>query len=387
MKTRNSPAFLCSFLFLLALILACGSALAQQRQRRGQAIQQQIEQNQDVGQQQQRALQSAVGMPPRPKPVPATLDRIAEKLKVTEAKTHENLSIFLIEGDDRLDTTNVLTLAEALEKKSTVVVKETGNVNELTVENKDETHTVFIMAGDIVKGGRQDRTLGTDLPLVTRSGVVPINAFCVEQGRWRARGAEAVATFSTSANAVATKAGKVAVRRAKAQGEVWESVAKAQAKIGANIGKGVAADASPTSLQLSLEDATLKSKNMEYFKPLLSIAGDNERAIGFVCVINGQINSAEIFAGHDLFRRAWPKMLEAAATEAISEKNEKKAAEPVTVEKAAEFLASAEDTKASKEKIQGAFWSVTAENETTLLFQTIDEDNGGRWLRRSIIKK
>ncbi len=386
MKTRNSPAVICSFIFLLALILACGSALAQQRQRRGQAIQQQVEQNQEGGQE-QRAVQASAQMPPRPKPVPATLDRIAEKLKVTEAKSHENLSIYLIEGDDRVDTTNVLTLAEALEKKGTVVVKETGNVNELTVENKDETRTVFIMAGDIVKGGRQDRTLGTDLPLVTKSGVVPINAFCVEQGRWRARGAEPVANFSTSANAVATKAGKVAVRRAKAQGEVWESVAKAQEKIGANIGKKVAADVSPTSLQLSLEDSALKSKNMEYFKPLLSIVADDKRAIGFVCVINGQINSAEIFAGHDLFRRAWPKMLEAAATEAISEKNEKKAAQAVTIEKAAEFLASAEDAKATKEKIYGSFWSVTGESETTLLFQTIDEENGGRWLRRSVIKK
>ena len=68
--------------------------------------------------------------------------------------------------------------------------------------------------------------------------------------------------FSTSANTVATKDGKVAVRRAKAQGEVWESVAKAQAKISANIGKAVAAEASPTSLQLSLEDKELKKKKL-----------------------------------------------------------------------------------------------------------------------------
>jgi hypothetical protein len=386
MKTRYSSTFIRGFLVSLLLVAACVSTLAQQRTRPWSALQQQIEGN--PAPIQQRATEQTI-MPsnPRPKPLPATFGRIAEKVKVTEPKTHENLSIFLIEGDNRLDTTKVLTLAEALERKGTVVVKETGNVNELTVVNKDAKHTVFIMAGDIVKGGKQDRTLGTDLPLMTKSGVVPISAFCVEQGRWRARGGEEVTTFSTSANAVASKEGKVAVRRAKAQGEVWQSVAKAQEKISANIGNPVAAPDSPTSLQLSFENSALKAKNAEYFKALLSIAGDNKRAIGFVCVINGQLNGAEIFAGHDLFRRAWPKLLEAAATEAISEQKEKKAADSVTVEKAAEFLATAEDTKATKEKIHGSFWSVSGENDSTLIFQTIDEADEGRWLRRSVIKK
>lgn len=372
-----------SVFFAVLLAMAGGSARAQEQQPL------QIQEQQQTEGVQQTRQQRAGNIPnkPRTDPMPATLDRIVEKLKVTDPKSHENLSIFLIEGDGRADTTNVLTLAEALERKGTVVVKETGNVNELTVENKDAKHTVFIMAGDIVKGGKQDRTLGTDLPLMTKSGVVPISAFCVEQGRWRARGVENVAAFSSSANVVATKEGKVAVRKAKAQGEVWKSVETAQSKISSNIGRPVAAGESPTSLQLSLEDKTLKAKNAEYFKALLSLVAENKRAIGYVCVINGQLNGAEIFAGHDLFRRAWPKLLEAAATEAIAELKEKKAAEPVTVEKAAEFLATAEDTKATKENIHGSFWGVSGENESTLIFQTIDEANEGRWLRRSVIKK
>src|SRR5690349_3695741 len=47
------------------------------------------------------------------------------------------------------------TLSEALEKKL-VVIKETGNVQELTIENLSKDLTVFLNAGDIVKGGRQD---------------------------------------------------------------------------------------------------------------------------------------------------------------------------------------------------------------------------------------
>jgi hypothetical protein len=96
----------------------------------------------------------------------------------------------------------------------------------------------------------------------------------------------------------------------------------------------VAAEASPTSLQLSLEDKELKKKNEAFVTALKGSVEESARAVGYVCVINGHINSAEIFAGHDLFRRAWPRLLEAAATEAISEQKEKAADEAVSVEKA-----------------------------------------------------
>ena len=379
MKLRLSPKSLCAF--VLALACAIFPSHAQQ-----QALEQQQEQT--IGRAQIPGTQQiGANEIVKRQSKPANFDRIAEKLKVAAPQTHANLSVFLIEGDDQFDTKKVLTLAEALGKKGAVVVKETSNVNELTVQNKDKAHTVFIMAGDIVKGGKQDRTLATDLPLMTKAGTVPVGAFCVEQGRWRARGGESVQEFSSSANAVATKDGKIALRSKKEQGEVWRSVAKAQEKITANVGKPVAAAASPTSLQLSLEDKELKKRNAEFIEALKPIVEKNERAIGFVCVINGQINSAEIFAGHDLFRRAWPKLLEATATEAISEQKEKAASEPVTVEKAMDFIAVAEDASATKEQIHGSFWNVSGESETTLVFQTIDEAADGRWLRRTVIKK
>ena len=52
-----------------------------------------------------------------------------------------------------------LTLDEALGNGSVKVV-ETGEVNELKIENTGG-EPVFIQSGDIVKGGRQDRTLTT----------------------------------------------------------------------------------------------------------------------------------------------------------------------------------------------------------------------------------
>jgi hypothetical protein len=318
---------------------------------------------------------------------PTELDRIAGGLKVVDPVKHENLEIYLLEGDDRIDTSSVLTLDEALGKKEVVRVKETQEVNELTVSNKHAKSTVFIMAGDIVKGGQQDRTLGTDLPLAAKSREVPVTAFCVEQGRWSARKGESVSEFASSKNAIVGKEGKLAVRSRKDQGAVWESVSKAQSKLSGNLSTTVNADASPSSLQLALENPKVQSSTKEYTAAFQEMAEKHPKSIGFVVVINGEINSGEVIAGHDLFRRVWPKMLEACATEAISEKDQKRSDKQVNAEAVSEFLAKAEDAKATSEKIHGTLVNVSAETDQTALFQTVDKSQNDLWLRRSIIKK
>ncbi|MCB1275376.1 DUF6569 family protein [Prosthecobacter sp.] len=318
---------------------------------------------------------------------PATLKKIASGLKVAVPVKHANLEVFLIEGDDLAGTKNVLTLDEAMSASKPVVVKETSQVNELTVNNSQDEKEVFIMAGDIVKGGRQDRTLGSDLPLKPKSGEVSVASFCVEQGRWSKRGNESAAQFSSSKNVVASKEGKLAVRKAGNQGEVWQSVAAAQEKISRNIGKDVKPTASATSLQLTLEDKDLKSKIKTFVEALKPAVESSPRSLGFVCAINGEINSAEIFAGHDLFRRVWPKMLEGLATEAISLADGKPAADPATNETAVQFINRAESAAATEKPLQGSLKHVSAESEDTVLFETVDEKKEGRWLRRNIIKK
>ncbi|MFP6901451.1 MAG: DUF6569 family protein, partial [Opitutales bacterium] len=71
--------------------------------------------------------------------------------------THENLSVFIISGKDILgEDVDYVTLSEAMEKKW-VVVHETGSVNQLTIENVTTSRTVVVLAGAVVKGGKQDR--------------------------------------------------------------------------------------------------------------------------------------------------------------------------------------------------------------------------------------
>ena len=176
---------------------------------------------------------------------------------------------------------------------------ETGNVNELQIENLG-TDEVFVQSGDIVKGGQQDRVLTVSLLLPPKSGRIPIASFCVEQGRWTARGKEDVKTFATASavGAVARsqdrhegagrrpsptlrRVGRHFTLAAPAthgrtapsdtgtrQQEVWRKVRKVQDGLSSNLGTTVNAAASQSSLQLALENEKLKDAQAAYIKAL-----------------------------------------------------------------------------------------------------------------------
>src|ERR1019366_4522418 len=208
---------------------------------------------------------------------------------------HDNLQIFLIHGDTQLEERHYATLSEALEKKL-VVIKETGNVQELTIENLSKDLTVFLNAGDIVKGGRQDRTVRDDLILPPQSGQVPWASFCVEHGRWTKRGEESPTAFSSNTKSLSSRKEKLAARYGLSQSDVWSGVAEQQNKLNENVsrlaGKPVELRdaASASSLQLSLENKDLDSVKRQYldkFNPLLNGKTD---VIGFVYAINGELN-------------------------------------------------------------------------------------------------
>jgi predicted transcriptional regulator len=232
--------------------------------------------------------------------------------------THENLAIFLLRGPESFDGQRFLPLEEALEQQS-VVVHETGVVGQLEVENVAEAFDLYIQAGDIVKGGRQDRTLGVDFVLPAKSGRVPIPSFCVEGGRWSRRGAESAAAFSSSKSSLSHRKLRLAAKLSKSQAEVWDKVQESQQKLSASLSKSVHAAASPSSYLLSIEDEDLRRRQEAYRSALTGIVRDNPDAIGYAFAIDGVLNSADVYGSPTLFRKLWSKLLDAATLEAIAE--------------------------------------------------------------------
>jgi len=233
---------------------------------------------------------------------------------------HENLVIFLFHGADEIDGGGCTSLTEAFEKKH-VLVHETGTVGQLEVENLSEKFDIFIQAGDVLKGGRQDRTIAIDFIIPTRSGRIPVPAFCVEMGRWHKRGFEDAAKFTSSTHSVHAKSIRLAAKRTMDQNDVWHSIAESQKELGSALKKSVHAPASPTSYQLSVEDSALETKKREYDEKLRGIAENRPDAIGYAFYVNGERNSADIYGSTQLFHKLWDKLLDVAILESISARN------------------------------------------------------------------
>jgi len=316
---------------------------------------------------------------------------------------HDNLAVYLVHGTPARGGVP-LTLQEALANGS-VKVNETGSVNALTVENTG-VHEVFVQAGDIVKGGRQDRVLSVDLLLPPHSGQVSIAAFCVEQGRWSARGGEDGRQFSSAATAMPSHDAKLAMRayagaaaasanaplapqayRADTgsnQQEIWKSVHATQDRLARSVGAPVAAPASPSSLQLSLENEKLKQAQSAYIEKLGAAGETAADIVGYVVAVNGKISGGDVYASNALFRKMWRKQLDAAVTEAIGDKNEAGASPPAVPDVAAFLAAAPAGTKAER-VLNADVKLITADGSASLYAETARAD--GSWVHRNFLAK
>jgi len=154
-------------------------------------------------------------------------------MRISGPHSHANLAIYFVHGVSAGGAVP-LTLQEALDQGKVQVV-ETGRVNELQIENTG-AEQVFIQAGDIVKGGKQDRILAVSIIIPARSGRVSIQAFCVESGRWTKRGEEDSGKFNSSNDRIVTKELKLAANSTRSQQEVWSQVSEAQTRLSRNVG-------------------------------------------------------------------------------------------------------------------------------------------------------
>ena len=319
--------------------------------------------------------------------------------------THDNLAIYLIHRGGGEDGPVPLTLGEAM-GQGMVKVIETGDVEELLIRNLG-AREVFIQAGDIVKGGKQDRVLTVSMIVPPHSGDIPVGAFCVEEGRWSGRGEESVAAFSVSTERVPSKAARIALAKraqrdiaseaggvasqaqqrrrlagAGLQGQVWESVREVQMSLGRAMSVAVANERSRSSLQLSLENATLASALEDYEAALGGLPQGHPDAVGYVFAVNGRINSGDEFGSAGLFRKLWPRQLKAVATEAIAE-GDAPTRDRATLAEIAAFIDEVRAAESVGTSMPGRMSLETRETEMAL-YTEIRRRNGP-WVHRSFI--
>jgi hypothetical protein len=254
--------------------------------------------------------------------------------------THGSLTIFPVVAASAHDTREFLTLDEGL-RSGEVVVTEAGRVqplirrgrryeqqrgdgaevNRLVLVNNSK-RPLLLLAGEIVTGGKQDRVIGKDRIVPAESDPIDLSVFCVEPGRWVARGEK----FGALSGQMAQPSVRAKAMADKDQQKVWDGVRKAneyaiaaapavsRAEISSEGGSSYAGVMDNKAVRAQVDEvAAPMQKSYESVIRQLK----NQNAVGVVVAINGEIEWADIFASTELLQKYWPKLVRSYAAETI----------------------------------------------------------------------
>ena len=105
--------------------------------------------------------------------------------------------------------------------------------------------------------------------------------------------------------------------------------------------------------------------------------------VGYVFAVNGQINSGEVYQSNALFRKMWPKLLDASATEAISHRNDAKGTTP-PIAMVADFIDTTADRPGTVTPLNFGVSRITRESDSAWSFETASAEG---WVHRSYLAK
>ena len=265
--------------------------------------------------------------------------------------THKNLSVYVLYFEHRPPAeTHYITLEEGV-RDGTVTITEAKRetVGTLLITNRSE-HPLFLQAGELVSGGKQDRVLRTSLVIPAKSMEVPIPSLCVERSRWSGgRGFTALGKLApSSVNAEAQVAD---------QSGVWRNVGAYKSKARAVVAKaGGARESRTSSVNEELKSKEFEKLAEEYEKALRGVLNRFSHPVGLAAAVNGRIVSVDIYQSEALFRKLFRKLLNAAASEAAADVTDGRV-QPPTARQVADFIAGAWDGKRTTEKLgYGNVW-------------------------------
>jgi hypothetical protein len=199
------------------------------------------------------------------------------------------------------------------------------SVNSLSVENQGDD-TVFIMAGELVRGGNQDRVVAEDMVLAPHSGVKDLPVFCVEHNRWTHDGYyDNTANFGSVNNVVANSVRKIVVTE-KLQEAVWSQVANVT-----SLNAAVSATGSYNALE---ESKDFTGKREKYLAAIQNVFEKDAKVIGvLVCNKKGEVLGCDMFCKNKLFKKEYEGLIHSYVTEVVSpESNKKESKKPTAQE-------------------------------------------------------
>lgn len=181
-----------------------------------------------------------------------------------------------------------------------------GSVNTLFAQNNSQD-TIFIMAGEVVKGGKQDRVISQDM-VIAPGEKVNLSAFCVERSRWETTDGNG-GKFTGYYNVTNMDIRKT-VATDNNQSEVWRKVGEQTEKNGAS---------SETGTYANLENSEEYQKKLaEYMAVFKTSFQDDPQVIGVIAVTGDKVMGCDLFATHDLFIQSYESLLHSYIGEAVT---------------------------------------------------------------------
>jgi hypothetical protein len=260
---------------------------------------------------------------------------LLEKAKLADPITVESLTLTpLIATDaETLPVDDLLTLDETMPKGQVKIVEfNEGDVNNLTFSNKSE-HPVFLLAGEVIIGGKQDRIIGQNTVIpAKKTQQVPV--FCVEHGRWTGETKEFASAKALAHGRLRTQA------TFEGQQAVWDEVAS----------KNVARKTTSHSDTYRAIAQQQTSGSMNDWEKKIDgaleklSADDAKHLVGFAVAVNGKVATIDLFQSPALFKKLEGKLVRSYITEAVDTKTDKAAKAPSSADLKS-FAADAEKAK------------------------------------------
>jgi hypothetical protein len=215
---------------------------------------------------------------------------------------YKNLAIFPVFRKAALDVDDYLTLDEAQSAK-VIVITEKASASVPTVIIKNKGHrAIYIMAGEIIIGGKQDRMVSFDV-LIPPGRTIEVEVRCVEHGRWHGKSIEFKAGGAVGGTGVRS------ALQFKAQTDVWDEVSVVCKKHNAETSSGT------YGAVLSSDD--IEKQSSPYLEAMREKL-QHDGMVGMIMALNGEVVCVDIFANPKFFAKVKDKLLKAYVLDAIS---------------------------------------------------------------------
>jgi len=237
-----------------------------------------------------------------PPPTRNEVTDLIDRISIGRPHSTRNMIVFPLYLSRDEDSRHYITLDDAIDRGYLKIYeKGSGTVSQIDMENRSDRY-IFMMAGEILGGGKQNRVISKDVLLSPRGGIVSVPVYCVEQHRWASKGSMKF----YSAKCAAPSSVRSLTQAGESQNEVWEEVDA--------ISKANKVKSSSGNFQAVYEDKAVQ-KRIAVYDPLKRMP---RHTVGVVVAINGRIVGAEIFCNEELFDDLWHKILKSYSLDAVS---------------------------------------------------------------------